>query len=281
MRKRVLGAFVCDRGLVASRLAVWLVVPLLAWSAPVLGSNFQVIPIKLYMSPQTKTAVVRVINKDDHPLTIQVDAKAWHQQGAEGEDVYVDAPQILFFPQIFTVAKDQEQVVRVGFKGARPPQQEETFRLYLEELPLTKPGKTELRLALRIGVPIFIQPPADKVSWRVEPIPVSQGAAGIRVTNEGSRHLVIERLTAVGRDSSGHELLNKSRDGWYVLAGSTRAFPLPLDEALCRRLATLTISVTTGKETRKVEVPPLKDPQQCVAPPVPPHDRPAAPKSAN
>ena len=243
-------------------------------AAPAWAGNFQVIPVKLEMGPDTKTGVLRVINQSDQALTIQVTSKVWTQPDGSTEDRYEDTRDIVLFPPLFTLKPGQEQVLRIGYRGPAGREQERAYRVFLEELPVEAPGATVLRLALRIGVPVFVQPPEATAQFKAQPLPVTQSIAGVAVTNAGNRHIIVGDITAVGRDRMGQEILNRKRAGWYVLARSMRPFGVLLDEQVCRQVAELTLSVVIGRELHDVSIPPPPDATHCIPPkdakPVPP-----------
>ena len=62
-------------------------------------------------------------------------------------------------PPIATIAPDKEQIIRVGLRRAPDKERELSYRLFLQEVPAPpKPGFQGLQVALRVGLPVFVQP---------------------------------------------------------------------------------------------------------------------------
>src|SRR5437870_3328142 len=89
-------------------------------------------------------------------------------------------------------------------------------------LPLTVTAGS-LRVAVRIGVPVFAVPAdwqaadAGELDWRW--IPDIQGCAGVQVFNPSRRH---ERVLGAEMSSATGEVLWRSSEPVYVLARSRR-----------------------------------------------------------
>ena len=54
-----------------------------------------------------------------------------------------------------------------------------------------------------------------------------------------------------GLSASGQIVMTKEVEGWYVLAGGSRAYELKLPAPECRSIATLTVDVLIGTSTLK------------------------------
>jgi fimbrial chaperone protein len=206
-----------------------------------MAGSFTVIPIKVYLEKEKKTATIRVRNNAQEKVTVQVRAVEWRQD-EEGRDKFTSTKEIIFFPKIFTIEPDEERVVRIGYQGEWPLR-EKTYRIFLRELPVEKPGGTALKMALRIGMPLFISPTnkiekveIEKVSIeeikppeekKVEPASPKTMLV-VRVKNSGNVHLSLKKIKATGLDESGGEVFSKEVTGWYVLAGRSRPFAIEI-----------------------------------------------------
>jgi len=108
-----------------------------------------------------RASQIAVRNDDSAPLRMQVQAMTWRQD-AEGKDQYEVSDDPIFFPRALEIMPGESRIIRVGVK-ATPLSQEETYRLFVEELPPAAPaepqtGGASLRVYLRVGVPVFVAP---------------------------------------------------------------------------------------------------------------------------
>ncbi|HBK47235.1 MAG TPA: phytochrome sensor protein [Xanthomonadaceae bacterium] len=190
------------------------------------AGSFTVNPVRVTLSGRQPVAALTVRNLGDTPAVIQLEVKRWSQ--LDGRDLYEDTAEILATPPIFTVPANQTQLVRVGLRRAPDPDQELTYRLYLQEVePPPTPGFTGLKMAVRMGVPLFVQPavPAlPSLHWqatRLGPEEISLSA-----TNTGKAHIQLngfqvrpatESSPAVTRQVSAY-LLPGQRQSWVVQA---------------------------------------------------------------
>jgi fimbrial chaperone protein len=98
-----------------------------------LSADFTIAPVRIFFDPRTTTSILTITNKSDEALTLQLKAFTW-QQDEEGKDVYSPTEDIIFFPKIFKIGKDEEKLVRLGTKIPHG-NYEKTYRLFLEEVP--------------------------------------------------------------------------------------------------------------------------------------------------
>lgn len=195
-----------------------------AHAQPAAG-GFSVSPIRLEMQAGARAISLRLGNGADRTKTVQVEAMRWTQ--VDGEDRYEPAPELVINPPLFRIAAGAHQVVRAGFRGgggAPDGDVERAYRLYLQELPDgDEPQASQLRLLLRIGVPLFVlprEPVQASARWSL-----ARGADGvmrIELRNDGGRRLRIDTLELAG----GAPIAGLS----YVLPGQVRRWPLPVVE---------------------------------------------------
>lgn len=205
----------------ALRLAVGtllLVLPLLARA-----SALDVDPIRIAFSGTDTIAVLTVTNDGDGPATVQLQPVAWSQ--AADKDVYTPTRDVLATPPIFTVQPHGKQVIRLGLRVHPDLRTERSYRLYLEEVP--QPSTVRglgVIMALRIGVPVFVQPvnaATAVLHWSAER--TSDGSLRVSATNAGGGHIQVRRI-AITEPKSG--LSYTAEQSVYVLPGATRSWTL-------------------------------------------------------
>jgi fimbrial chaperone protein len=192
------------------------------------AGTFAVSPVRATLSVKQQVGALTVRNDGTEPAMVQLDVVSWSQR--DGKDFYTPTREILATPPIFTVPAGGSQVVRVGLRRAPDPRRELTYRLYLQEVPPPpKPDFQGLQVALRIGVPVFVLPPAPAkpvLRWQASHTP--QGQLQISLTNSGNAHIQVAnfKLMPAGGEPFSTEqvaayvLPEQSRD-WLVKAATT------------------------------------------------------------
>ena len=243
-----------------------------AFPGPVWGGSFRVLPTLVDLDPRSKTAVVRLINEGDEKLTLQLKGAVWSQD-ERGQDQYVPTDTLIFFPRIVTLNKGEERVVRLAYQGPAAPQ-ELTFRLFVEELPVLKPGVSGLVMILRVGIPVFVKPAEEVKDWSLAGVTVAEGFAHVLVRNGGNSHLMVASVAVKAADGAQQPLFRQEAKGWYVLSGKTVPFRVPLPPESCPNVRQLTAEAAVDKDTKTLAQSVQLQPDQCTPKPEP--ARPAA-----
>jgi len=220
--------------------------------AAALAGSFKAVPIKVNMSARAKTAVLKVTNDGAEKVTVQLYAREWTQDKT-GRDVYKDTKEVIFFPAMAEIKKGEERIVRLGYKG-RPPVREKTYRLFIEEMPVDKPGdEMALKFALRLSIPVFVRPPKEVAKSSLAGAELEKGRVVVRVKNGGNAHFVVKKIKARGLDASGKEVFTAEMGGWYVLSGVTRTYALDVPEKGCRGAHEIEVSAEVGEKKMKAK----------------------------
>ncbi|KAA0070135.1 fimbria/pilus periplasmic chaperone [Rhodanobacter sp. T12-5] len=207
------------------------------------AGSFQVSPVNPTLSSLRPVSALTVRNTGADPTVIQLEAMVWSQPN--GIDTFAPAPDILATPPIFTLPAGGTQVIRVGSRRPPDAHAERSYRLFLREIPPPpRPGFKGLRLALRISLPLFIQPNAaavPRLEWQAA---VSEkGHIRIRATNRGLAHA---RLSAFKLTTGiNAEPLHMSGGTVYVLPGASHDWVVDTNVASGTHLR-LTAEAETG-----------------------------------
>ncbi|MGH8865301.1 MAG: fimbrial biogenesis chaperone [Burkholderiales bacterium] len=203
------------------------------WGAQsVYTGSFEFTPLRANLSQQTSTEVITVKNNGDAAVVVQLQVLQWAMDG--DRDVYTDSDEVLATPPIFTLPVAASQVVRVGLTQPVDARREQTYRLFFEEVPPPpEPGYQGLRVALRVGLPIFVAPgsqlPAHpQLNWRA--LRSGQKEVKLRVTNIGNAHSQIIVLAL--RPTAGASALAEIKAPGYILAGQAREWVVRLPHGL-------------------------------------------------
>lgn len=211
------------------------------------SSEWRVAPIRLDFDKGTKSGVITVSNDSSEKVHLQIKAAEWIQD-AEGKDKYSDTSDLVYFPKIMILDKNEEKVLRTGIK-ASSVEKEKTYRLFIEEIP--QPSKAEgasVAVAIRFGVPIFIKPEKEEARGEVEKIEMSKGVLKAVVKNSGNVHLMIVSINIKGNNKEGNEVYSRELSGWYLLNGSSRTYSTDIPQDKCMELEKVSIEVRTKEE---------------------------------
>src|SRR5512140_3419810 len=94
------------------------------------AGSFGVSPTRVDLDRGAKSAIIEVTNDDEAKLSFQAKLFEW-RQGADGKDEYAESQDLIYFPQIFTIAPKAKRIIRVGIKGP-PGDVEKAYRLFVE-----------------------------------------------------------------------------------------------------------------------------------------------------
>jgi fimbrial chaperone protein len=238
-----------------ARRAGALALGLLAIGAAHAGS-FQLSPVRVDLRNGETAAALTVRTEGTEPVVVQTSLLAWTQ--ADGADIYLPTQDALATPPIATIPPGGEQILRVGLRRGADPALERSYRLFVQEVPPPpQPGFQGLRVALRMSVPVFVDPVAKVVrnpEWSATRLP--DGRLRVSLANRGNVHLQITdfalRTTPDGPPLAGESQLS------YVLAGQSRSWVLAVTGATVPPASALLLKAYTdaGELSASVKVEP-------------------------
>lgn len=211
------------------------------------AGEFRVTPIRLDFEKGAKSGVISVSNEGEEGLNLQIKAMEWTQDG-DGKDIYTETEDIIFYPKIMALQKEEKRVLRVGIKMPPPPR-EKTYRLFIEEIP--EPKKKEegmaVSIAVRFGAPIFIKPVKEDLSGEIAKVELSKGMLKALARNTGNSHFVINSVNIIGKNPAGQDVFTKEIAGWYLLAGASRSYSAEIPAETCPSVERVEVEVITAK----------------------------------
>jgi fimbrial chaperone protein len=206
------------------------------------AGSFSLSETRVHLDPQSRTALLRVRNTGESKVVVQISAADWSQR-ENGADHLEASSALTFFPKIAEIEARGEKTVRVGLPEPMASGRARAMRLFVEELPVSRPGEKDLRFALRLGVPVFVTGSDARPDAAIDGLEIRGDTLLIRVRNAGSAHAFVSRIRFEGTDAAGTSTFSSAVDGWYVLAGATRSFrssiPPGVFEKTCRVHATV------------------------------------------
>jgi fimbrial chaperone protein len=223
-----------------------LVILLATGALPLFPASFRFVPTSLTLDAKSRTATLTIENTGDEKVTVQLQMMKWTQDG-RGNELYEPTKDLVFFPQILSIEPGKQGTIRVGAEMREELTVEKSYRLFVQELPLGKPGESLIKTLVRVGMPVFMTPRVQRETLAVESIGVTDGKLQIRIRNSGTAHAMIRTIRVTGLDSSGKEIFSKESSGWYVLPGVSRAFPIEVTREDCAPMSTMKIVATAGE----------------------------------
>jgi fimbrial chaperone protein len=184
---------------------------------------FNVAPVRVELSAQSRTQALTVRNQGDEPSVVQVQVFAWSQEA--GQDVLVPTTDLLLSPPVFTVQPGQAQLLRVALRAAPDPARQRSYRIVMQEVPGQAPsGASTLRVALRISLPVFVEPTvaaSPQLDWQARLD--ADGKLLVSASNGGNGH--IQLIDFKLSSAAGAEIASQQQVS-YILPGQTRSWTL-------------------------------------------------------
>jgi fimbrial chaperone protein len=217
---------------------------LLLASHLVIASNFTVTPTEIDLSASATSALVTLRNGSKSPLRFEVTLFSWSED-EHGKMALTPSSDVTFFPKLVELAGGASRNIRVGINAGTARDVEQTFRLFIEELPDQSAPASANAVALRtkIGIPVFVRPAKPSRSAVVDGVSVEQGKVLVRVRNTGNLHVSVDTISVKGTSGSAAPTFTKEGPGWYVLPGATRIFEVPMTPTECKSTTSVAVEV--------------------------------------
>ena len=188
------------------------------------ASTLGVAPVRIELSPTATMAVVTVRNQEDSPVVVQARPAAWSQR--DDRDQLDETHELLVTPPLFTIPPKGQQVLRVALLRKPDPSRELDYRLVLSEVPPPPaPDTHELRVALRITLPVFVAAPlrtSADLTWHHSWLP--DGTLRIIAQNHGTAHVQVLDFEAASADHAEQKL--HADNARYLLPGGSAHWDL-------------------------------------------------------
>lgn len=216
------------------------------FAAPVFAATFSVQPIIVTLDKGNSSATVAIQNQSNDKLRLQVSGFSWNQSPS-GEMQLTPTDDLVFFPQLLTLDPGETRRVRIGVTADQAAA-EKSYRVFVEELPslqaIVAPKTAAISIRLKIGIPVFINATGSSVlSGSIKNPAVRDNALTFDVVNTGNTHFSIQQVKIVGKSAAGSDVFSHDLNGWYVLAGGTRHYSVPISKANCAALASVAVQV--------------------------------------
>ena len=110
---------------------------------------------------------------------------------------------VTFFPKLVELAGGASRNIRIGISPALARDVEQSFRLFIEELPdQSAPKGNAVALRTKIGIPVFVRPAKPVRSAEIAGVSVENGKVLTRVRNTGNLHISVDSISVTGTGGS-------------------------------------------------------------------------------
>jgi fimbrial chaperone protein len=194
-----------------------------ACPVPAQAAALRVEPVLVEVFAPGAAAALTLRNGDASDVNVQIRVFRWSQ--ANGKETLEPTADVAISPPAAKLAPEAEQLVRIVRVAKHPLQAEESYRIFVDQLPRNE-GKSPgtVNLLVRQSIPVFFSPlPAREPSlaWSLVH---DGGKLVLSARNSGARRARISSLTltAAGKSVSfGNGLVG------YALADSTMSWVVP------------------------------------------------------
>ena len=191
------------------------------------AASLEVSPVRIQIESPAASSTITVSNPGTEPLAAQLRIFKWTR--VNGKDKLEPTKNVVASPPLTKLAPGQPYVVRIIRVAKTAVDEEETYRLLVDEIPNPQDSVPSLgpRFALRQSIPVFFTDPtsAPKLSWVAD---MENGQLVLKARNQGGKRVRISALNVT--NSSGASLsygdgfvgyvFGRSSEQWAVAASS-------------------------------------------------------------
>ncbi|HAS1787169.1 molecular chaperone [Enterobacter pasteurii] len=199
---------------------IWLMM-LALLSRYALAATLQVAPVTLDLQSGQRATAVYLTNSGKSAIHAQIRVYEWSQKN--GKDVLAATEEVVSSPAMTSLAPGQQQLVRIIVMRPGLNEQEQSYRLVIDELPdaaARAASPNAVHFLLRYSIPVFIAgnqtAPVSRDALSCEQ---ADTPATIRCYNAGNSHIRLSHLQAL--TASGQAVASIKGLAGYVLPGQT------------------------------------------------------------
>jgi fimbrial chaperone protein len=189
------------------------------------AGNFTVSSVNISMPSRQPTYALTITNESaDEPLSMQLDAYLWSQK--DGQEVYETSKDILISPRVFNIAPAASQIVRIALRNRQDFPVEQTYRLFVKEIPSEKPlEEGGVRVALQMNIPVHVVPAkVDRKALEFKYMKLPDGSLALTAHNPGN--VYVKAVEVKITDIATGLPVESAPPVIQVLSGATKVYPL-------------------------------------------------------
>ncbi|MGO9171120.1 MAG: molecular chaperone [Rhodomicrobium sp.] len=189
------------------------------------AQSLRVSPVIVDVPPLSKSTFITVGNNTSEPVQVQVRVFRWSLAG--GQDRLEKTADVVVSPPMLTAKRGDASVVRIIRIAQAPVAGEETYRVFVEEIPNRKRLQAgTVALAVRHSVPVFFAGfdlAPGSVKWSATS---RKGKLVLTASNSGQKRVRLSQLRVT--DGAARQLISIDGLAGYVLGGQTKIWEMPI-----------------------------------------------------
>lgn len=194
---------------------------------PADAGGLRVEPILLEVSPPASASTLTLRNDEGSDVNIQIRVFKWSQ--ANGKESLEPTTDVVASPPALKLAPGLDYLVRIVRVSKQTPQAEESYRIFVDQLPAVRTGdQQQVNVLIRQSIPVFFSPPGARpnITWALA---YKGTQLVVTAQNTGAKRVRVASLAL--RDSAGRTVSFGTGLVGYVLAHATMAWTAPSDVA--------------------------------------------------
>ncbi len=195
----------------------------LAGYATASANGLQIEPVLLELNAPAAAAVLKLRN--DEPFDVSVQTRVFNWSQVSGADHLEPASDVAASPPIVTLAPGADYTVRVVRTATTPVRGEESYRLWIDQLPDShRQNASGINMLIRQSIPVFFRArllAPGPVSWSVTR---TSDRLLVTASNAGDERVRVSSLRL--RDAADRSATFGSGLAGYVLGHSTMTFTI-------------------------------------------------------
>ena len=187
------------------------------------AAALRVEPVLVEVFAPGAASTLTLRNDDSTAATVQIRVFKWSQ--ANGKETLEPTTAVVASPPIVKLAPQTDYIARIVRVTKSPVAAEESYRIFVDQLPMKGGPPQQVKLLIRQSIPVFFSQRQDEqpaVTWSI-------GYDGPRLMvtakNSGERRSRISSLTL--KDAAGRTIAFGDGLVGYVLGGSTMSWMAP------------------------------------------------------
>lgn len=202
---------------------------LVLYSTVAFSASLQVAPISVKFEPTKTAEAIWLTITSDQPIRAQTRVLKWTQ--SDEKDILNPTREIVASPAVTQIPAGGRQLIRVIKVADLDLQQEQSYRLLIDELPSAeKPEEqTGLQLLLQYSIPVFIQSKQDinvkNNITSLEQVHFKYTQQKLTIENNANSHVRLSQLSYINPNGEKIPLVNGLLG--YALAKKTMSWDIP------------------------------------------------------
>lgn len=218
-------------------------------------SIVQIYPMELAISPDTKTNEMRVANKGDEPIDIQVSANSWDMD-ENGKFIEAEIGEFVFYPRLLHILPNEEKAIKIGYSGDFPAI-EKSYRLILAELPPVRSVEEQkkrkkvglgIQWAMNLSIPLFVTPSTELTDpdLKIDEVKKTKTGWSVAIRNKANVHVYVKKLSVdLTNDSKKTLASTDAKLGIMRILPQRRVFiNIPVDSKKCHHATGVNFNFT-------------------------------------